>query len=75
MTSAPPKLIQKLVVPEAKINALQAKIWNPTNPDTWKASSREYHDASESDYILPSDEIEQNRLEAQHYIYKAGFQG
>ncbi|KAJ3093318.1 hypothetical protein HK100_006685 [Physocladia obscura] len=63
------------LIPAARIDAVLAKVWNPNNPDSWDAPMREYHNADDSDYIMPSDEIEQTRLEAQHYIYRVGFQG
>ncbi|KAJ3100514.1 hypothetical protein HK100_004696 [Physocladia obscura] len=57
------------------VNALHAKQWNPTNPDSWDSDMREYHAVANSDYVLPSDHIEQNRLEMQHYIFRAAFGG
>ncbi|KAJ3123477.1 hypothetical protein HK100_011590 [Physocladia obscura] len=60
---------------DGRINKLQAKVWNPNNPESWESDLRGYHSVESSDYALPSDEIEQNRLEIQHYILRAYFHG
>ncbi|KAJ3092907.1 hypothetical protein HK100_006818 [Physocladia obscura] len=68
-------LSDKSIRTTVHIDALRAKVWNPNNPESWDADMREYHTVENSEYALPSDEIEQNRLEIQHYIYRAGFKG
>ncbi|KAJ3094648.1 hypothetical protein HK100_006070, partial [Physocladia obscura] len=60
---------------DAKIDTRQAKVWNPNSVDSWEPDMRGYHSVEDSDYPLPSDEIEQNRLETQHYILRARFGG
>ncbi|KAJ3102101.1 hypothetical protein HK100_004423, partial [Physocladia obscura] len=65
---------KKLVRP-AFVNALEAKQWNPNNPASWDAEMREYHTLAESDYVLPTDAKEQDRLEMQHYVHRAAFNG
>ncbi|KAJ3119389.1 hypothetical protein HK100_000335 [Physocladia obscura] len=59
----------------AHVNTVVAKTWNPNDPESWEPDMREYHELPNSDYILPSDAKEQDRLEMQHYIYRAAFQG
>ncbi|KAJ3123073.1 hypothetical protein HK100_011732 [Physocladia obscura] len=75
MSSAPPKSASVIGLPAARIDKLQAKVWNPNSPDAWETDIREYHSVEASAYALPSDEIEQNRLETQHYILQAIFHG
>ncbi|KAJ3125266.1 hypothetical protein HK100_010903, partial [Physocladia obscura] len=55
---------------EAKFDRVHAKVWNPNNPESWEADMRGYHAVEESEYTLPSDEIEQSRLETQHYLLR-----
>ncbi|KAJ3121952.1 hypothetical protein HK100_012178 [Physocladia obscura] len=75
-SSTPPKSANvKTSETTAKVDTLQAKTWNPNNPDSWEPDMRGYHSVEGSDYPLPSDEIEQNRLELQHYGLRARFQG
>ncbi|KAJ3124960.1 hypothetical protein HK100_011044 [Physocladia obscura] len=62
-------------IPAAKVDRLKAKIWNPNSPDSWEPDMRGYHSFEDSNYALPSDEIEQNRLEAQHYLLRGQFHG
>ncbi|KAJ3089315.1 hypothetical protein HK100_007801, partial [Physocladia obscura] len=57
------------------INTLVAKTWNPNDPKSWEPEMREYHELQNSDYMLPNDAAEQDRLEMQHYIFRAAFQG
>ncbi|KAJ3110645.1 hypothetical protein HK100_002965 [Physocladia obscura] len=57
------------------VNALEAKQWNPNNPNSWEPDMREYHSLPESDYMLPSDGDEQNRLQLQHHIFYTVFEG
>ncbi|KAJ3111701.1 hypothetical protein HK100_002598, partial [Physocladia obscura] len=59
----------------AHINTLVAKSWNPNDPSSWEPDMREYHPLPNSDYMLPSDEKEQDRLEMQHYVFRAAFHG
>ncbi|KAJ3138189.1 hypothetical protein HK100_012870 [Physocladia obscura] len=59
----------------AQIDALQAKQWNPNNPASWEPDMRNYHALPNSDYVLPNDVDEQNRLEMQHYVMRAYFEG
>ncbi|KAJ3124961.1 hypothetical protein HK100_011045 [Physocladia obscura] len=59
----------------SNIDHLQAKVWNPNNPASWEPEMRGYHSVEGSNYPLPSDEIEQHRLETQHYILRAIYQG
>ncbi|KAJ3097651.1 hypothetical protein HK100_005293 [Physocladia obscura] len=61
--------------PRASINTVQAKVWNPNNPESWDVEMREYHSLEDSQYALPSDEIEQSRLEVQHFVFRVGFKG
>ncbi|KAJ3120852.1 hypothetical protein HK100_012626 [Physocladia obscura] len=62
-------------IQDARVDKLQAKVWNPNTPESWEAGMREYHSVETSDYPLPSDEIEQNRLETGHFVFRARFQG
>ncbi|KAJ3121787.1 hypothetical protein HK100_012233 [Physocladia obscura] len=77
MSSAPPLNATGSIktLPAPHIDKLQAKVWNPNSADSWDADMRGYHSVEESDYALPSDEIEQNRLETQHYLLRAMFNG
>ncbi|KAJ3108405.1 hypothetical protein HK100_003433, partial [Physocladia obscura] len=58
-----------------QVNTLVAKTWNPNDPSALRTEMREYHSLTNSDYMLPSDDAEQDRLEMQHFIYRAAFQG
>ncbi|KAJ3110460.1 hypothetical protein HK100_003027 [Physocladia obscura] len=66
---------KKYVLKAAHVNSLVAKTWNPNDPASWEPEMREYHELPNSDYMLPSDAQEQDRLELQHYIYRAAYQG
>ncbi|KAJ3126783.1 hypothetical protein HK100_010088 [Physocladia obscura] len=65
----------KKKIAAARVNTLEAKTWNPSNPESWDPGMREYHSLPNSDYVLPTDADEQDRLETQHYILRATFQG
>ncbi|KAJ3116445.1 hypothetical protein HK100_001068 [Physocladia obscura] len=66
---------QKYELRAAHVNALVAKTWNPNDPQSWEPEMREYHALPNSDYMLPNDAVEQDRLEMQHYVYRAAFEG
>ncbi|KAJ3086475.1 hypothetical protein HK100_008686, partial [Physocladia obscura] len=66
---------KKYELKAAYVNTVVAKTWNPNDPKSWEPEMREYHELPNSDYMLPSDVAEQNRLEMQHYIFRAAFQG
>ncbi|KAJ3086501.1 hypothetical protein HK100_008679, partial [Physocladia obscura] len=66
---------KKYELKAAHVNTLVAKTWNPNDPKSWEPEMREYHALPDSDYMLPSDAAEQDRLEMQHYIYRAAYQG
>ncbi|KAJ3098063.1 hypothetical protein HK100_005194, partial [Physocladia obscura] len=61
--------------PQAGIlNATAAKTWHPNNSTNRRSMDlREYHTVDSSDYTLPSDEIEQSRIELQHYMLRHVF--
>ncbi|KAJ3125022.1 hypothetical protein HK100_011022 [Physocladia obscura] len=61
--------------PQAGIlNATAAKTWHPNNSTNRRSLDlREYHTVDSSDYTLPSDEIEQSRIELQHYTLRHVF--
>ncbi|KAJ3122842.1 hypothetical protein HK100_011814 [Physocladia obscura] len=63
----------KKQVKPAHINTVIAKTWNPNDPKSWEPEMREYHSLANSDYMLPNDATEQNRLEMQHYVLRAVF--
>ncbi|KAJ3140406.1 hypothetical protein HK100_009956 [Physocladia obscura] len=73
--NATPKSASVTELAKTEVDKLQAKVWNPNSPDSWKADIRGYHSVQSSNYPLPSDEIEQNRLEVQHYILRVAFEG
>ncbi|KAJ3104998.1 hypothetical protein HK100_003965 [Physocladia obscura] len=75
VSSAASKSASAAELAAAKINKLQAKVWNPNSPESWEPDMRGYHAVKGSDYTLPSDVIEQNRLELQHHIFRARFEG
>ncbi|KAJ3379397.1 hypothetical protein HDU84_006709 [Entophlyctis sp. JEL0112] len=52
-----------------------AKTWNPAAFAESSGDLREYHDVQTSDYVLPSDIKEQDRLQMQHFILRAAFGG
>ncbi|KAJ3078889.1 hypothetical protein HK100_010570, partial [Physocladia obscura] len=59
----------------AHINSFEAKNWNPTNAASLNEVTRQYHNVPNSEYMGPNDIDEQNRLEMQHYIMRAAFDG
>ncbi|KAJ3078879.1 hypothetical protein HK100_010576, partial [Physocladia obscura] len=62
-------------IQDAEIDKLQAKVWNPNSADSWETGMREYHSVENSKYPLPSDDIEQNRLQGLDFVLRARFQG
>ncbi|KAJ3388105.1 hypothetical protein HDU84_000265 [Entophlyctis sp. JEL0112] len=50
-----------------------AKVWKPHSLNSSGQDLREYH-AIDSDYVLPSDDAEQDRLTLQHHVYAYAFQ-
>ncbi|KAJ3116375.1 hypothetical protein HK100_001090 [Physocladia obscura] len=66
---------KKYELKAAHVNTLVAKTWNPNDPKSWEPEMREYHSLPNSDYLLPNDAAEQDRLEMQHYIFRAAFDG
>ncbi|KAJ3132282.1 hypothetical protein HK100_005491 [Physocladia obscura] len=66
---------KKYELKPAHVNTSVAKTWNPNDPKSWEPEMREYHSLPTSDYMLPNDATEQDRLEMQHYIYRAAFGG
>ncbi|KAJ3060245.1 hypothetical protein HDU98_003758, partial [Podochytrium sp. JEL0797] len=50
-------------------NTSVATTWRPDDPE----NSRSYHAIETSDYVLPSDVLEQTRLELQHKILRYAF--
>ncbi|KAJ3125024.1 hypothetical protein HK100_011024 [Physocladia obscura] len=55
------------------LDAIVAKAWHPNNPSTKPHDLREYHTIDSSDYVFPSDEIEQDRIELIHYLLRHVF--
>ncbi|KAJ3203848.1 hypothetical protein HDU82_006268 [Entophlyctis luteolus] len=50
-----------------------AKVWKPHSLRSSGQDLREYH-AIDSDYVMPSDDAEQDRLALQHHVYSYAFQ-
>ncbi|KAJ3138194.1 hypothetical protein HK100_012875 [Physocladia obscura] len=75
INSKSPTLSKNTTVRAAFINTAEAKQWNPNNPASWEPEMREYHTLENSDYVLPNDVNEQDRLEMQHYVMRAAFKG
>ncbi|KAJ3102970.1 hypothetical protein HK100_004283 [Physocladia obscura] len=65
---------KKYELKPAHVNTLVAKTWNPNDPKSWEPEMREYHALPNSDYMLPDDAAEQDRLEMQHYVLRAAYQ-
>ncbi|KAJ3355545.1 hypothetical protein HDU83_003212 [Entophlyctis luteolus] len=51
-----------------------AKVWRPHSSRSSGQDTREYH-AIDSDYVMPTDELEQDRLALQHHMLSYAFGG
>ncbi|KAJ1559766.1 hypothetical protein HK096_011164, partial [Nowakowskiella sp. JEL0078] len=70
----------KSQVDSIALNERAAEFWQPQTyhmmrPDARLDNLRRFHSIQESPYFLPADMEEQDRLEAQHLVFKHCFGG